>query len=172
MKTPEEWMEEWFPSNDSPNWPIVFTKAHIEAIQRDALNSSFANTSDEQEVAFANERVEMAQDEIKRLKHNIEVFKERWHQARRYLRAANKGAQRNHEAMTLAQARYWDIIRSDKRWKERDLFQHKTIVWNWLMLSDEDLRLKCGELSAQDIRNIRAVLRGMLGSDIKLSHQL
>jgi hypothetical protein len=150
MKTSSEWMEEWFPSNDSPNWPIVFTKDHIEAIQRDAIEHLHNNDMPESEI----------------WKDMYEEMRLKWHEARRYLRAANKGAQRNAEALALCQKRYWDLITSDNRLKERDLNSHKTIVWNWLLMSDDEYRLKCGELSAQDLRNIRAVLKAMLGTSL------
>lgn len=102
----------------------------------------------------------------------INFYREKWHEARRHLRAANKGAERSAKALELSVTRYHDLINRDKRIKERNENEHKTIVWNWLLLSDEDLRLKCGELSPQDIRNIRAVLRAMLGSSVRLKHEL
>lgn len=151
MKTPEEWVEDLkdHPDCKFPSTTLMsmdFCKALVEAIQRDA--------SDDLKL------------EVRRLNHNIEVYKERWHQARRYLRAANKGAQRNAEALALCQERYWDLITSDNRLKERDLNNHKTIVWNWLLMSDDEYRLKFGELSAQDLRNIRAVLKAMLETSL------
>jgi hypothetical protein len=44
--------------------------------------------------------------------------------------------------------------------------RHETIVWNWLVMSDDDFRLKFGEMSAQDLRNMRALLKAMLGTKI------
>jgi hypothetical protein len=41
MKTATQWMEEWFPKDDYPNWPIVLTKTHITVIQKDALQSAW-----------------------------------------------------------------------------------------------------------------------------------
>ena len=97
---------------------------------------------------------------------DAEYYREKWLEARRHLRAANKGAERNAKALELSAARYWDLIHGDSRRDAADKNQHATIVWNWLLLSDEDYRLKFGELSAQDLRNIRAVLKAMLGTRI------
>jgi hypothetical protein len=167
MKTPEEWMEEWFPSNDSPNWPIVFTKAHIEDIQRDALNSPFANTTDQKELELAHDVNENLGYQIELLTDEVAYYKAKWHEARRYLRAANKGAQRNAEALALSQNHYWELVSSDKRYKERDENQHKTVVWNWLVMSDEDLTHKIGEhMTPQELRLLRLLLRAMLGSSL------
>lgn len=94
MKSPEEWMEEWFPTNDSPNWPIVLTKAHIEAIQRDALR--MANCPED--------LLEQAEINVKDFDEKMEFYKSKWHEARRYLRAANKGAERNNMVMRLQAA--------------------------------------------------------------------
>ena len=54
----------------------------------------------------------------------------------------------------------------DRNEKQRDEYKHKTVVWNWLLMSDDEYRLKCGELSPQDLRNIRAVLKAMLGTSL------
>jgi hypothetical protein len=35
-------------------------------------------------------------------------------------------------------------------------------VVDWSLLSDEGLRLRCGELTAQEIRTIRAVIKAIL----------
>jgi hypothetical protein len=101
MKTPREWMDEYIPYTRQHGNIAMGLEEFIEAIQRDALNSPFANTTDQEEIDFARERAAIAEYEIKRLNHNVEVYKERWHQARRYLRAANKGAERNNQVMRL-----------------------------------------------------------------------
>ena len=45
------------------------------------------------------------------------------------------------------------------------LLQHLAIHWNrveaWGEMSDSDLRLRCGELTAQEIRTVRAVLNAI-----------
>ena len=158
-------MDSRFVSNESKT-------LFFEAIQKDALSDPMAQTTPEQEEQIRAGIDESYELEIQRLRHNIDVYRERWHEARKHLRAANKGAERNARALELSATRYWELVHSDRRWKERDENEHKTIVWNWLLLSDEDLRLKCGELSSQDIRNIRAVLRAMLGSSLTPRHNL
>ena len=40
-------------------------------------------------------------------------------------------------------------------------------VIDWRSQSDEGLRLRCGELSAQEIRTIRAVLNAILPPDVQ-----
>ena len=46
------------------------------------------------------------------------------------------------------------------------LLQHLAINWNrveeWGELSDDGLRLRCGELTTQEIRTVRAVLNAIL----------
>ena len=158
MKTPTQWRDEILAL--PAGIPTILET--IEAIQKDALRC--ANSPED--------LVEQAEMNMIHYCERMEHYKSKWHEARRHLRAANKGAERSAKALELSVTRYWDLVNSDKRYKERDMNQHKTIVWNWLLLSDEDLRLKCGELSSQDIRNIRAVLRAMLGSSVRLKHNL
>ena len=49
------------------------------------------------------------------------------------------------------------------------LLQHLSLHWNrveeWGALSDAGLRLRCGELSAQEIRTVRAVLNAILDNN-------
>ena len=97
---------------------------------------------------------------------DAEYYREKWLEARRHLRAANKGAERNAQALGLAVARAGRIAANDRALVRRNEAEHQTIVWNWLLMSDDEYRLKCGELSAQDLRNIRAVLKAMLGTRI------
>ena len=119
------------------------------------------------------DRMELVPDIIENLEYQLQVrtqelaeMREKWHEARKHLRAANKGAERNAQALALATTRYWDYRDSDRRYKQRDENNHKTVVWNWLLMSDDEYRLKCGELSSQDLRNIRAVLKAMLGTSL------
>ena len=99
MKTPTEWMEEWFPAMDTSNWPIAFTKAHIEAIQHDARESM----------------EHAVQDWIAK----AEEYKINWHQARRYLRQANKGAERNNMVMRLQAADISSLLDRIKQLEQR-----------------------------------------------------
>ena len=119
------------------------------------------------------DRMELVPDIPENLEYQLQVrtqelaeMREKWHEARKHLRAANKGAERNAQALALATTRYWDYRDSDRRYKQRDENNHKTVVWNWLLMSDDEYRLKCGELSSQDLRNIRAVLKAMLGTSL------
>ncbi len=100
MKTPEEWIQH-YQVNPITNPSIEADLKFIEDIQRDALSDSMAQTTLEQDRRI-NEGIEESKDlKIQRLERNIEVYRERWHECRRYLRAANKGAERNNMVMRL-----------------------------------------------------------------------
>ena len=163
MKTPYAWKLEFEANLENFETDYV---AMIEAIQRDALTDTMADTTAQEEFEMTKSMCESLKQQIEWCKERSREMQNKWHEARRYLRAANKGAQRNAEALELAHSRYWKMVNNEKIWKERDLNNHKTIVWNWLCMSDEDYRLKCGELSSQDLRNIRAVLKAMLGTSL------
>lgn len=49
------------------------------------------------------------------------------------------------------------------------MLQHLSLHWNraeeWGALSDAGLRLRCGELTAQEIRTVRAVINAILDND-------
>jgi hypothetical protein len=152
MKTPEEWIEELkeHPDCKTVNSSLI-GPLFIEAIQRDAIEHLHNNDMPESEI----------------WKDMYEEMRLKWHEARRYLRAANKGAQRNAEALALCQNRYWDMVTSDKRYKERDTNQHKTVVWNWMMMSDEDFRRKFGDpITNEHIYAFRILLKEMLGTSL------
>ena len=96
MKTPREWSDDHMERYIGYDAPLP---EWIKEVQRDAT--------------------EEWKQEVRRLNHNIEVYKERWHHARRYLRAANKGAERNNQIMRLQS---YDISRLRERIKQ--LEQH------------------------------------------------
>ena len=159
MKTPEEWQvffaEKMMHHASYPVPPLEF----IEMVQRDALSDPLASATDQQELEMAQSRADQLHDQLLKMR-------EKWLEARKHLRAANKGAERNAVALGLAVARASSMDTLARRCREREEKKHETIVWNWLLLSDEGYRLKCGELSSQDLRNIRAVLKAMLGTQI------
>lgn len=94
-----------------------------------------------------------------------EYYREKWLECRRHLRAANKGAERNAVALQLAVRRNVSGETHARHMRLLEEKRHETIVWNWLVMSDEDFRLKFGELTAQDLRNLRALLKAMLGKN-------
>lgn len=57
---------------------------------------------------------------------------------------------------------------NDGEYSAEMLLQHLAIHWNrveeWAGLSDAELRLRCGELTAQEVRTVRAVLTAILGN--------
>ena len=102
MKTPQEWALETN-SFSLMGWEDYVQ--FIEDIQRDALSDPLASATDQQELAMAksaalNERIRADQ-----LHDQLLEMRERWLEARRYLRAANKGAERNAIALSLATER-------------------------------------------------------------------
>jgi hypothetical protein len=165
MKSPENWYHEMMKHGEKVITWGDFQELVAE-IQRDALSDPIAKTTDQfnfemnQSIA-RNERIRADQ-----LHDELMKTRAKWHEARKHLRAANKGAERNAQALALATTRYWDYRDSDRNEKQRDEYKHKTVVWNWLLMSDDEYRLKCGELSSQDLRNIRAVLKAMLGTSL------
>lgn len=163
MKSPEEWAEE---TNSFSLMGWADYVQFIKDIQCDALSDPLANATDQQELemtrsAAMNERIRADQ-----LHDQLLKMREKWLEARKHLRAANKGAERNAVALGLAVARASSMDTLARRYREREEQNHKTVVWNWLLMSDDEYRLKCGELSSQDLRNIRAVLKAMLGTQI------
>jgi hypothetical protein len=131
----------------------------VDMIQRDALEDPMASPTDQQELEMAKSAADQLHDQLMKMR-------EKWLEARKHLRAANKGAERNAVALNLAVSRACRSVASGRQQKEAEERKHETIVWNWLLMSDDEYRLKCGELSAQDLRNIRAVLKAMLGTRI------
>jgi t-SNARE complex subunit (syntaxin) len=170
MISANEWIENL---KDHPDCRFVSTPVTvdlIEAIQRDALSDPLANESDQRELEMArsiamNERIRADQ-----LYDQMVKMRDRWHQTRNYLRAANKGAERSNMAMKLAHQKLKNYRQSDKRYEEKEKWSMESRVWEWLALSDEDLRLRIGEMTSQEIRNCKALLRALLGTK-KLSHR-
>jgi hypothetical protein len=120
MKTPEEWLESFkdHPDSKRPTLDLMsweFLKNLVEDIQRDALNSPFANTKDQEELELAHDVNENLSFQVEMLTDSVEYFKGRWHEARRYLRQANRGAERNNQVMRLQS---YDIERLLERIKQ------------------------------------------------------
>ena len=63
---------------------------------------------------------------------------------------------------------------NDGEYSAEMLLQHLAIHWNrveaWGEMSDSDLRLRCGELTAQEIRTVRAVLKQILQPNKQVSN--
>lgn len=160
-------MESWVDLGCTPNHTLA---NFIEAIQRDALSDPLVNATNQQELEMArsaamNERIRADQ-----LYDQMVKMRGKWHEARKHLRAANKGAERSNTAMQLAHYKlnfYWQ---SDKRHEEKERNTMETKAWEWLVLSDEGFRLRMGEMTAQEIRNCRALLRALIGTK-KLSNK-
>jgi hypothetical protein len=106
MKTPEEW-QTYFAENlmhhaSYPVPPIDF----IEMVQRDALSDTMANTTDQQELEIAKSIAYNSQIRADQLHEQMMKWREKYHEARRYLRASNKGATRNAQALELMTFRF------------------------------------------------------------------
>lgn len=137
----------------------------IEAIQKDALSDCMADTTAQQEFEMTRDMCNKLEDNVETWKEMYEEMRSKWLESRRYLRAANKGAERNHAALQLAVTRYHESINSDRRWKQRDEFTHKTVVWNWLLLSDEEIAQKA-DCEVSSVHTCRKLLKAMLGTSV------
>jgi hypothetical protein len=115
MKTPEEWRAEYLHNARQHGETMADLEQFIVAIQRDALNSPFANTTDQKELELAHDVNENLGYQIELLTDEVAYYKAKWHEARRYLRAANKGAERNNQVMRLQS---YDIERLLERIKQ------------------------------------------------------
>ena len=115
MKTPEEWRAEYLHNARQHGETMADLEQFIVAIQRDALNCPFANTTDQKELELAHDVNENLGYQIELLTDEVACYKAKWHEARRYLRAANKGAERNNQVMRLQS---YDIERLLERIKQ------------------------------------------------------
>jgi len=169
MKTPEEWKREILAM--PAGLPSILEI--IESIQHDALSDPLTSTTDQQELDMANECAANEHIRADQLFDEMVRMRAKWHECRRYLRAANKGAERNAKALALAQDNYWKMVDSDKRWKERDAYKHEVIVWNWLLMTDGELENKlCTTFTQEKATAIRKLLKAMLGTKVLGHNQL
>jgi hypothetical protein len=101
MKTPYEWEQE------ALNTPGFLTSDYriswefIEAIQRDALSDPMVQTTDQQELEMAEQIAFNHRILVDELRDELSKMRAKWHETRRYLRQANKGAERNNMVMRL-----------------------------------------------------------------------
>jgi hypothetical protein len=102
MKTPMNWLleshkfdNEWHDKDFKLKWLEL-----IEAIQLDALGTAILKNSDKE---LANARAIASNERIRanQLHEEMMKWREKYHEARRYLRQANKGAERNNMVMRL-----------------------------------------------------------------------
>lgn len=105
MKTPEEWDQELL--SNPFKWKSSFHL--IEDIQRDALSDRMANTTDQQELEMARSIADNERIRGDRLYDEMIQMRAKWHEARKHLRAANKGAERNAIALSLAMHRLHNL---------------------------------------------------------------
>lgn len=162
MKTSQEWALE------TSSFSLMSRKEYIQLIkdiQCDALSDASAEEADNQELEMArsaamNERIRADQ-----LHNQLLKMREKWLEARKHLRAANKGAERNSMALNLAVSRASSVDTITRRYREHEERKHETIVWNWLLLSDDDLAAKIG-FEPTTIIACRKLLKAMLGTRI------
>lgn len=113
MKTPSEWAREWC---HPPTYTRTISRAEfevlIEAIQRDALSDIMADTTAQEEFEITKATCEKLEMDVEFWKSELEKMRLKWHEARRYLRAANRGAERNAMVMKIQSQ---DISRLLKR---------------------------------------------------------
>ena len=102
MKTAKEW--DLQVKTALPDYPVF--RELVEAIQRDAVEAVGTPLTNQQEIELAqsiaaNERIRADQ-----LHEQLLKMREKWLDARKHLRAANKGAERNAVALGLKFAWY------------------------------------------------------------------
>jgi hypothetical protein len=114
MKTPEEWKHELCKHGEKViTWGDWYEL--IEAVQRDALTDTMADTTAQEEFEMTKSACEKLEIDVQYWKESWALMRDKWHEARRYLRAANKGAERNNQVMRLQS---YDISRLLERIKE------------------------------------------------------
>ena len=104
MKTPDEWFEIW--DKRPPMTTFAESRARIEEVQKDALNTPMANISDQRELEMAQFHADIERIRADQLHEEMIKWRDKYHEARRYLRQANKGAERCSVALELAQLRF------------------------------------------------------------------
>ena len=166
MKTPEELLQVWISScTGKAGTGMPFNpEGFIEYVQKDALSDPMAQTLDQHELELVRDVADRLERQLEARTAELDAMRAKWLEARRYLRAANKGAERNAQALALATTRYWDYRDSERREKKRDENNHKTVVWNWLLLSDEEMAKKVG--SIEDVTAYRHMLKALLGTSL------
>jgi len=102
MRTPKQWVYLWSQSGafdlvDS----ILEGEKIVEAIQKEALSSPMANISDQRELELAQSIADNERIRADQLYEQMIKWRNKYHEARRYLRQANKGAERNNLVIQL-----------------------------------------------------------------------
>ena len=102
MKTPLFWVDLW---SHKKHFDLIGTYGEaielVEAIQKDALSDPMVQISDQQEIELNKDIARQMEKTIERLQTELAEMRRKWHESRRYLRAANKGAERNAQVMQL-----------------------------------------------------------------------
>ena len=101
MKTPEEWIQLSGIFQRIPVSEITYAEMLVEDIQRDALSDPLTKVTDQQELEMLKDDLQKQASMILHYSNKAQTYKEKWHEARRYLRAANRGAERNNMVMRL-----------------------------------------------------------------------
>lgn len=94
MKTAEDWYIEIKTGDHG-----MFSKETVEAIQRDAIGDSTPHES------ILQEALKASHSQVRALTEKAERYRVKWLEARKHLRAANKGCERASIALQLAVSR-------------------------------------------------------------------
>lgn len=120
MKKSEDWINEWSQSGalDQVGGQTSLATELIESIQKDAYTNpptygelngippTFPpEPTDEEAIHELNRIIEDLQFRFAIKNHKLLLMRKKWHEARRYLRAANKGAARNAMVAEIATLR-------------------------------------------------------------------
>ena len=101
MKTPEEWIDLSGIFQRIPVSELTYAKMLVEEIQKDALNDPYDQTTPQRELGIAQSIADNERIRADQLHAEMMKWREKYHEARRYLRQANKGAERNNMVMRL-----------------------------------------------------------------------
>jgi hypothetical protein len=102
MRTPKQWVHIWSQSKASNLINSILEGEQIvEAIQKEALSNAMTKISDKKELETAQTIISNQRIQNDFLNQEVIKWREKYHEARRYLRQANKGAERNNLIIQL-----------------------------------------------------------------------
>jgi len=112
MRTPKQWVHIWSQSKASNLINSILEGEQIvEATQKEALSNAMKKISDKKELEIAQTIISNQRILTDYLNQEVIRWKEKYHESRRYLRQANKGAERNNLIIQL-QAELINKLRS------------------------------------------------------------
>lgn len=130
MKTPAEWMILWKARLDWKSFAEL-----VDMIQQDALRAP-----DCWDVVILRDSIKALDQALDSKSAEVERYRQKWLEARKHLRAANEGAERNAIALSLATERNIRVNKTNQELHKQ--LHEKSIQEN----SQESRQEKTGEL--------------------------